>query len=54
VFILEHFFPPKSFLAVREAFSGAYPDKEMPSKSVIHRLVITFRDMEIVCDRKRA
>jgi hypothetical protein len=28
VFILKHYFVPKSFAAVREAFSNAYPDKE--------------------------
>jgi hypothetical protein len=27
VFILEHYFASKSFAAVREAFSNAYPDK---------------------------
>jgi acyl carrier protein phosphodiesterase len=42
VFILEHFFASKSFDAVREAFSNAYPDKELPNKTTIHRLVTTF------------
>jgi hypothetical protein len=42
VFILEHYFAYKSFAAVCEAFSSAYPDKEIPNKTTVHRLV-TFR-----------
>jgi hypothetical protein len=38
-FILEHYFASKSFAAVREAFSNAYPDKEVPNKTTIQRLV---------------
>jgi hypothetical protein len=52
VFILEHHFTLKSFAAVREAFSNPYPDKEMPSKTTIHRLVTKFQDTGSVCDRK--
>jgi hypothetical protein len=44
VFILEHFFALKSFAAVHEIFSNAYPDKEVPNKTAIHRLVTKFRD----------
>jgi hypothetical protein len=33
VFILEHYFVSKSFAAVREAFSSAYPVKEVPHKT---------------------
>jgi hypothetical protein len=43
VFILEHYFASKSFAAVREDFSSAYPDKEVPNKTTIHRMVTTFR-----------
>jgi hypothetical protein len=50
VFILEHYFASKSFVAVREAFSNAYPDKELPNKT-IHRLVTKFRDTGSVCDK---
>jgi hypothetical protein len=42
VYILKHYFVSKSFIAVREAFSNAYPDKEVPNKTTIHRLT-TFR-----------
>jgi hypothetical protein len=42
VFILEHYFASKSFTAVREAFSNAYPDNEVPNKTTIHRLVAKF------------
>jgi hypothetical protein len=42
VFILEHYFASKSFAAVPEAFSNVYPDKEVPNKTTIHKLV-TFR-----------
>jgi hypothetical protein len=52
VFILEHYFASKLFAAVREAFSDAYPDKEVPNKTTIHQLVTTFRDKEVfVCDK---
>jgi hypothetical protein len=40
VFILEHYFASKSFAAVREAFSSAHPDKELPSETTINRLKI--------------
>jgi hypothetical protein len=49
VFILEHYFASKSFAAVREAFSNVYPDKEVPNKTAIHRLVTTFRDTGSIC-----
>jgi hypothetical protein len=52
VFIIEHYFESKSFAAVRETFSNAYPDKEVPNKTTIHRQVTTFRDTGSVCDRK--
>jgi hypothetical protein len=42
--VLEHYFALKSFAAVREAFSNAYPDKEVPNKTTVHRLVLKFRD----------
>jgi hypothetical protein len=50
VFILEHSFASKQFSAVREAFSNAYLDKEVPNKTTIHRLVTEFRAQEVfVC-----
>jgi hypothetical protein len=49
VFILEHNFASKSFAAVREAFSNAYTDKEVPNKT-IHRPITKFRTQEVfVC-----
>jgi hypothetical protein len=33
VFILEHYFASKSSVDVREAFSNAYRDKEVPNKT---------------------
>jgi hypothetical protein len=48
VFILEHYYASKSFAAVREAFSNARPDKEVPNKT-IHRPVTKFRDTKSVC-----
>jgi hypothetical protein len=53
VFVLEHYFTSKAFAAVREAFSNASPDKEVPNKTTIHRLVTKFRDTASVCGRKR-
>jgi hypothetical protein len=35
VFILEHCFVLKSFAAVREAFSSAHFDKQVPNKTVL-------------------
>jgi hypothetical protein len=43
VFILEHYFASKSSAAVREEFSNAYADKEVPNKTTIHRLATKFR-----------
>jgi hypothetical protein len=45
VFILEHYLVSKSFAAVREAFSSAYPGKKVPNKTPIHQLVTKFRDI---------
>jgi hypothetical protein len=39
------------FSNVRETFSNPYPDKEVPKKTIIHRLVTTFRNTGSVCDR---
>jgi hypothetical protein len=49
VLIPEHYFASKSFAAVREAHNNAYRDKEVPNKTIIHRLVTTFRDTGSVC-----
>jgi hypothetical protein len=46
VFILEHYFALISFAAVREAFSKAYPTKEVPNKTIVHQLVTKFQDTE--------
>jgi hypothetical protein len=48
-FILEHYFASKSFAAIREAFTNAYPDKEVPNKTTVHRLVTTFWNTGSVC-----
>jgi hypothetical protein len=34
MFILEYYFASKSFATVRKAFSSAYPDKELPNKTL--------------------
>jgi hypothetical protein len=36
VFILEHYFASKSFVAIREAFGNLYLDKEVLNKTTIH------------------
>jgi hypothetical protein len=38
-FIREHYFASKSFSALREEFTSAYPDKKVPNKTTTHRLV---------------
>jgi hypothetical protein len=43
IFTLEHYFASKSFVAVREAFNNAYPDKEILNKITINRLVTKLR-----------
>jgi hypothetical protein len=48
----EHFFASKSFADVRKAFVNAYPDKEVPKKTTIYRLVTKFRTEKVfVCDK---
>jgi hypothetical protein len=42
VFILEHYFVLKLFIAVRETFNIVYPDKEILNKIIIHGLVTKF------------
>jgi hypothetical protein len=49
VFILERYLASKSFAAIREAFSNAYPDKEVPNKTTVHLLVTQFRDTGSAC-----
>jgi hypothetical protein len=51
VFILEYCFASKSFAVVRKALSN-YPDKEVPNKAIIHRLVTKCRDTGTVFDGK--
>jgi hypothetical protein len=45
VFIVQHYFSSQSFAAVREAFSNAYPDREVSllDETALHRLVTRFR-----------
>jgi cobalamin biosynthesis Co2+ chelatase CbiK len=38
-----------SFAAVREALSNVCPDKEVPNKTTVHRLVTKFRNTGNVC-----
>jgi hypothetical protein len=52
VFILESFFASKAFIAVRAASHRVYPDKEVPNKTTVHRLVKKFRKTGSVCDKK--
>jgi hypothetical protein len=49
VFILEHYFALKSLATVREAFSNAHPDKEVPNKKIVHRPETKFWDTGRVC-----
>jgi hypothetical protein len=44
--MLKHYFTSESFAAVREAFSNAYPYKEVPNGTTVHRLVTKFRATE--------
>lgn len=50
MFILSHYFAPKSPDAVGEAFSSAYPDKHTPSETVMMRLVTKWGDTGSVWD----
>jgi hypothetical protein len=49
VLILEHYFTSELFVAVHEAFSSVYPDKEVPNKTTVYQLVRTLWDTAIVC-----
>jgi hypothetical protein len=49
VSVLENYFASKSFAALRETFSTAYPDKEVPNKTTMHRVGTKFRDTGSVC-----
>jgi hypothetical protein len=49
VFTLEHYTATKSFAALHEAFSNAYPDTEVPNKATVHRLVTKLRDTRNIC-----
>jgi hypothetical protein len=40
VFILEHYFASKSFAAIREAFSNAYPGRKVPNMTTLLTLFI--------------
>jgi hypothetical protein len=42
VFILKHYIVSKLFAAVHEAFSIAFPDKQVPNKTTVHQLVTEF------------
>jgi hypothetical protein len=53
VFIVEHYCASKSHAAFSEAFSNVYPDKEVPNKTSIHRLLTTFLDTGSVCVSSR-
>jgi hypothetical protein len=52
VFIPEHYFGTKSFAALRQAFSNAFPDNRMPNKSTGHGLVKKIRDTGSFSDEK--
>jgi hypothetical protein len=49
VVIREHYFSSKLFAAVREASSNAYPDKEVPNKITIYRMLTKVWDTGNVC-----
>jgi hypothetical protein len=49
VFIIRHNFALKSLAGVREAFNNAYPGKEMPNKTAMHREVTKFWGTQSVC-----
>jgi hypothetical protein len=53
VFILEHYFASKSFAAVREAFSNAYPDEEVPNKTTIPTHNKISRHRKCLCDFRK-
>jgi hypothetical protein len=44
VFIREYYIASKSFAAVHEEFSNAYPNKKIPSKTRKCRMITKFRE----------
>jgi hypothetical protein len=52
MFVIEYYFASKSFATVREAFNNASPNKEVPNKTTVHRLLTTFWTHKVfVCDK---
>jgi hypothetical protein len=51
VFVPEHYFTYKSLAGVRETFGKAYPGKEVPFKTPIHRLESELLEAGSVCGR---
>jgi hypothetical protein len=49
VLILEYYLTSKSFAAVREAFCNAYPDKEVPNKTTMYRMLTKFLNTGSAC-----
>jgi hypothetical protein len=49
MFILEHHFVSKSFASAREEFSIAYPDNDVPNKTIVYRLITKFWDTRSIC-----
>jgi hypothetical protein len=47
-FVLKQYFALKSFTAVCEAFSIAYPDKEVLNKTTVYQLVTKFWDTVVL------
>jgi hypothetical protein len=47
MFILGQYWASKSFVAVREALSHAYPDKDVKHETKIHRVTAKFLDKEV-------
>jgi hypothetical protein len=52
VFILAYYFVSKSFTAVHEAFSNAYPHKDVSNKTTKQQLVTKFNTEVFVCLQK--
>jgi hypothetical protein len=51
LFLLKHYFTLKLFAVILEAFSNAYPDRQVSNKIRIHQLASTFWGKGSVCDK---
>jgi hypothetical protein len=54
VFILERYFPTRSYAECQNAFRNSFPDSVVPNKSTVQRLVERFRETQSIGEKRRS